>query len=189
MISKTKKIYLFAHDKYTRAEEIVKEMCKGNDEAFFRSAMKNFDVFLQCLLYRAAIVDKRFVKTERSFLMDITEYEDVPALVKAKKTFNAKADADLLGELEEAAENASSAFVSAFAKVDADDKERDFLFELEQLITDIFFCFAEIDGDDLEKTSSRDDVLSGELDVLAHSLGAYFTQKWEALVSAFEQQS
>ena len=186
MILKSKKIYLFAHDKYDRAEDIVREMCQGKDEEFFRSAMKNFDVFLQCVLYRAAIVDKKFAKKERSFLMDITEYEDIPALVKAKKNFNAKTDATLLQELEEAADRSSSAFISAFAKIDAANKKRDYLLELEQLITDIFFCFAEIDGDDLTKSSSRDDILSEELDVLAHSLGTYFTQKWESLVAAFE---
>lgn len=184
MFSKAKKITCKAHDKYDQAEALIKEMSAGRDEQFFKTAMKNFDVLLQCILYRAAVADKKYARAEKNFLLDLTDYEDYPVLVTARSfKFRPKAREQFLEELAETADRASTAFVSAFAKVDADNKERDFLAELENCVQEIFFCFASVDGDDL---LSNDAGLDEELSVLASSTGMYFSGKWEVLVAAFE---
>ena len=187
MMTRAKKIYLYAHERYDRAEGILKEMSAGRGEEFFQSAMKNFDIVLQCILYKAALSDKKFARSERKFLKDITDYEDVPALVRAKTfAFRAKEKQQFLAELDEMADRASTALVTPFAKIDADNKERDFLAELEENVREIFLSFACVDGDDLERGGARDEIMMDEIGSLASSFGMYFTGKWEMVVAAAE---
>lgn len=187
MMTRAKKIYLQAHERYDRAEAIIKEMSGERGEEFFRNAMKNFDIVLQCILYKAALTDKKYARAERKFLKDITDYEDVPALVKAKSfRFNAKGKEQFFAELDETADRASTALIVPFAKIDADNKERDFLAELEDNAREIFFGFSSVDGDDLERGGARDEVIMDELGTLASLFGTYFTAKWEIEVAAAE---
>ncbi len=187
MMTRAKKIYLQAHEKYDCAEAIIKEMSAGQSEEFFRDAMKNFDIVLQCILYSAAIVDKKFARSERRFLKDITDYEDVPAIVKAKSfRLQPKEKEKFLGELDQLADRASTELILPFAKIDADDKSRDFLAELDENVREIFYGFACVDGDDLESTGRRDEILTDELGTLASTFGTYFTAKWELVTAAAE---
>lgn len=177
--------YEDARKSYAQVEKLVKEMSGGEEE--FRTAMKNFDILLQCILYRGALADKKYEKAEAKFLEDITNFDDVPQLVRVRSPFkramlrmNKKKRAAFDAELDSIADGAANAFVTPFAVVDAKDTGRDFLAEIERELLNIFLAFAAADGDDLAGAGTDVD---NELGALASRLGEYLTAKWELIVS------
>lgn len=189
--------YNFACAKYEEAKKLIarlSEICRGVNANFsYQVAISQFDVVLQCVLYRAAIVDNRIYDNEKVFIRDITDYADVLVLInKSANTnftwddlprFNAQQQAEFCEATIELLDEYATNFVLPFALVDYADKGRDYIAELDQIVLGIVLGFTAVDGDNVESSDA-----DREFQAAAALYNNILSQKWKIAVQEFQKR-
>ena len=179
-------IYDAAVGLYRSAEQLIREIGQSVPDYNFVREMASFDLILQAILFRAAIADGRVTENERLFLEGITKYadflqvisqvgdtpitwENLAGLDEEEKETAATLTEDLVDKI-------TTDFIMPLAIVDAIDKERDYLDELDTILLSIFMCFTIIDGEGRQS----------EMEAAVKTYVRLFARKWQFFVAAAE---
>ncbi len=171
---------------YASAEKLIQEMGANVPDYKIENGMASFDLILQSVLFRAAINDGTVTANEKVFIQGITKYADFLELVSQaggqEITWDNIASLDpdhraMMATLaEDLVDQITTEFIVPLAVVDALDKERDYLSELDDLLLRIFMCFAVIDGEGLKS----------EMDAAVKTYVRLLSRKWQFCVAATE---
>lgn len=188
---KAKMTFKLACEQYDIAKSLIKEMSSFvqvvQKDFSYEKAMWQFDLILQSVLLRAAAEDGHFLDEEQQFIEKITDYADLMSFVARKYhiniTWNSFSDLSsegrkdlslkIFAELDDLVDN----FVLPFALVDA-VLPKDYCEELTKAITMIAACLAGCDGDDVDSSDFKNEMI-----VAFALLQKSIKGKWSAIVA------
>lgn len=190
--------YERATERYQKAQELIRELAsvRLRQDYYYstENALRQFDVILQCILYREAIADCKIEENERLFLRDIAGHadaiEEINRLAGTDFTWDSliaftPSQQNAFGTyLDRLLDAATEEFVPPLAAADASVLNRNYIGELDGLIADIAYCFAAADGDDIHaRHGSSKRAVTREIEIAASYHGKYLSSKWNRIVS------
>lgn len=193
LLGKTHQLFDRAEQAYDRAIHLIRTLDQSFQSAAFRDdpeerydtrvTLYQFDVILQAILLRMALIDGNFHRLERRLIDKITRYGDL--LVYLRKETDGGLDLawDRIGELDpeqrealmarlpEILDRTCNSFVLPLALVDGAVDSIDFLERLERELQEIALSLSDVDG------QSRPAEQQAYADMLEHLL----TDRWKRI--------
>lgn len=193
MLGKTHHLFDRAERAYQRAIHLIRTL----DQAFQSEAFRNdpeerydtritlcqFDVILQAILLRMALIDGDFHRLERRLIDKITRYGDLLDKLRQKtdgaldlswdqiQDLSPEEREQLMDRLPEILDQTCSSFVCPLAMVDGQVDSIDFLERLERELEEIALSLSDVDGE------SREAERQAYGDMLEHLL----TDRWKRI--------
>lgn len=193
LLGKSHHLFDRADQAYDRAIHLIRTLDQSFQSAAFRNdpeerydtrvTLYQFDVILQAILLRMALIDGNFHRLERRFIDKITHYGDL--LVYLRKETDGTLDLSwdkiddlspdtreqLMQRLPEILDRTCNSFVLPLALVDGAVDSIDFLERLERELQEIALSLSNVDG------QSREAEQQAYADMLEHLL----TDRWKRI--------
>lgn len=193
LLGKSHQLFDRADQAYDRAIHLIRTLDQSFQSAAFRNdpeerydtrvTLYQFDVILQAILLRMALIDGDFHRLERRFIDKITHYGDL--LVYLRKETDGALDLSwdkiddlspdtreqLMQRLPEILDRTCNSFVLPLALVDGAVDSIDFLERLERELQEIALSLSNVDG------QSREAEQQAYADMLEHLL----TDRWKRI--------